>query len=472
MSAVTDEVQQEVNDLPYIVETKYEGGKYVNEMPDIPSLAKDGKDGKEFRIQNKYVLLTYSNVHIPKEWFKFEFIKKRVKWDVEQCEIAHENGSSKFGGYKHTHVYLVSKTKFDNRDARILDLSSTTDIDILRYVDEDGTEKIANGHPNIRVPKTAAHRKNILKYLGKEDPENAHLLVEELTPVEKVWLAPNAREAVRNVTRLSDVMAASAAFKMKPAEYKNMIQLLFPWQISLLETILAMTMDPRAVYWFFDLIGNSGKSMFAKYMMQNYPDDFRMMTSLGTEKDALHVLAGFVDSGWTGKYLWIDLARAYKDRRTVYTIMETVKNAVFTDTKYQGGSYVTSYTPHVFVSANFLPDIKLMSLDRWNIYEMTGERPNFCLRAMPLKECFERRKIVSAERRAKERIKKLEKDLEEKLAIADFYASRNITVDRFGRPVIPQSSVPIDYGSSSSALPTSSAPPAEWGFRTDFSKQE
>lgn len=445
----------------------------VNEMPELPRLPKDGKEGRKFRIQNKYVLLTYSNVHLPKDWFKYDFIKKRVGWEFETCEIAHENGNTRVGGYKHTHVYLVSKgERFQSTDGKILDLCPTKDIDRLMYIDENGERQIANGHPNIQVPKTATHRKNILKYLGKEDPDNAHLLIEELTPVEKTWLADNVTEAVRKVTRLSDVQSVITAFRMKPAEYKNKIELLFPWQKSLLETVLAMTMDPRAVYWFFDLIGNSGKSMFAKYMMQNYPDDFRLMTSLGTEKDALHVLAGFVDSGWTGKYLWIDLARAYEDRRTVYVIMETVKNAVFTDTKYQGGSYATSYVPHVFVSANFLPDLKRMSLDRWNIYEMIGEKPNYCLKPMPLAECFERRKVLERERRAKELTKKLEEEYEKRRAELDFWSSKGIDIDRFGKPKIPASVAPVDYGSSSSALPMSSAPPAGFGFRTDFSKQE
>lgn len=459
MSAVTDEVT-EVFTAP------------VNEKPDIPSLKKDGKDGREFRIQNKYVFLTYSNVHIPKEWFKFEFIKKRVKWDVEQCEIAHENGSSKFGGYKHTHVYLVAKTKFDNRDARILDLSSTKDIDILRYVDEDGTEKIANGHPNIRIPANKKHRDNILRYLGKEDPENAHLLIAEQTPVERLWNAKNLTEAVKNVSRLSDVIPAMAAYRLKPKDQREVGTFIFPWQEQFHDWIVNTRASCREIIWLYCNTGNSGKTRMATIMLEKYPEDFRVMTNLGQVGDALNVLAGFVNEGWNGKYLWLDLPRSYDGRDVIYPVLEQVKNAVFTATKYMGGSYAMQYVPHVIVTANFLPKVHAMSLDRWSICEMSGERPNFWLRKMDLNEVITKCDKIEKEKRVAALMRKAEAEYEEKMAYANFYASKGISMDRFGKPVFPQSCVPIDYGSSSSALPTSSAPPAEWGFRTDFSKQE
>jgi len=446
--------------------------RYDNDIPDIDELKNDGKGGKPFRIQNKYLWLTYSNVHINKEWYKNVFLKRQVKWKFEKVEMAHEYGSSKFEGYKHTHVYLESMSgTFQSTNARVLDLDPTIDRERLLYEDETGAQVLANGHPFISVPKNKTHVKNVLRYMGKEDPENAHLLIEELSLVEKLWQAPNARAAICGVKRISDVPATLAAYAMKQAEARVKTELLFGWQLALKEWLVNASEDWRTINWLFCAKGDTGKSMFCKHMMDYFPDDFRVLTSLGREADALNNLGSFLKEGWTGKYLWIDLPRTYEDRETVYTVMEQLKNGSFTATKYAGGTFITPYRPHIFVSANFLPELNKMSLDRWNILEMTGEKPDCWLRKLTLNEAFERKLVTDMTRQEKKKKELLEQQYNEKMAEMAYWASRGIPVDRNGRPIFPASNVPLNYyGSSSSALPTSSTPPPEYGVRTDFSR--
>ncbi len=52
-----------------------------------------------------------------------------------------------------------------------------------------------------------------------------------------------------------------------------------------------------------------------------------------------------------------------------YEAIEAVKNGIFYSGKYEGGMCIFN-KPHVFIFANFIPEVRKLSVDRWDIREM------------------------------------------------------------------------------------------------------
>lgn len=59
------------------------------------------------------------------------------------------------------------------------------------------------------------------------------------------------------------------------------------------------------------------------------------------------------------------------DRTNLYSIVEQIKNGHYETSKYRG-SIVVTYSPHVVIFANFLPDVSKFTSDRWKLY-MVGK---------------------------------------------------------------------------------------------------
>lgn len=52
-------------------------------------------------------------------------------------------------------------------------------------------------HPNIQIVKTAKHEENVLRYMGKEDPECKDLAPDDPNIVEMIWAAQTKTDALR-----------------------------------------------------------------------------------------------------------------------------------------------------------------------------------------------------------------------------------------------------------------------------------
>lgn len=127
------------------------------------------------------------------------------------------------------------------------------------------------------------------------------------------------------------------------------------WQLELQLQLLQQP-DARKVYWYWEAVGNSGKSTFA----------------LGFYDGRRH---GYVVTG--GRHS--DIYYAYKNESVVffdwardnqdsfpYTVVENFKNGYFLNTKYETHAYRFE-VPHVVIFANFPPDVSKLSNDRWII---------------------------------------------------------------------------------------------------------
>ena len=130
------------------------------------------------------------------------------------------------------------------------------------------------------------------------------------------------------------------------------------WQQRLVED-LATEPDTRKVIWYYDSVGNTGKSFFATHY---------------TEKGSYYVTGGKAADIFYGysyePVVFFDLARM-KQEYVQYDVMEAFKNGQFYSTKYECKN-VKFNVPHVVVFSNFYPDTTKLSADRWDIREINA----------------------------------------------------------------------------------------------------
>jgi len=127
------------------------------------------------------------------------------------------------------------------------------------------------------------------------------------------------------------------------------------WQTSLSEHL---TTEPnsRTVRWYYDQVGNAGKSYFSI----NYNRDGRFGYIVGGGKHA-DIYYGYKRE----RVVFFDWSRDNQDSFP-YGVVENFKNGYFLSTKYEVQAVVFP-SPHVVVFANFHPDLSKLSSDRWDI---------------------------------------------------------------------------------------------------------
>jgi len=130
------------------------------------------------------------------------------------------------------------------------------------------------------------------------------------------------------------------------------------FQRQLLE-IIEGEVDPRAIHWVYDRVGNNGKTYFSKFLVDS--------------KGAFYTNGGKS----------VDLAYAYQGEGIVifdyvrdseeyvgYGVIEQLKNGIAMSTKYE--SITKRFNiPHVIVMANFRPAMGKFSDDRIKLIEVT-----------------------------------------------------------------------------------------------------
>jgi hypothetical protein len=114
--------------------------------------------------------------------------------------------------------------------------------------------------------------------------------------------------------------------------------------------------DPRKVYWIWDTPGGKGKSVFCTYCIIKLG---ATVLENGAYKDIAYIIPD------DPKIILFDFPRTVEGRIN-YTAIEKCKDGRIMSSKYEGRIKLFN-TPHVFVFANFPPDYKAMSMDRWEV---------------------------------------------------------------------------------------------------------
>lgn len=132
-----------------------------------------------------------------------------------------------------------------------------------------------------------------------------------------------------------------------------------PWQERLRDIVLEPPC-PRKVYWLFDLVGNSGKSWMARYLVARHS---AIIFTHGKLVDLVHAYE-------SQPVVVIDLARTQAEKIDhVYQLIESLKNGVMFSSKYDSRTKIFK-PPHVIVFANFEPERAKLSEDRWFIMDI------------------------------------------------------------------------------------------------------
>lgn len=140
----------------------------------------------------------------------------------------------------------------------------------------------------------------------------------------------------------------------------NLIEELRPWQ-RILKEELEGPVHNRKVIWYHDAIGNTGKSAMADFIV------FRLggfKIPMGKSVDLAYALPD------NPKIIVFDLVRKMEDHVN-YGFMEACKNgSVFSPKFHSKMRYFPQ--PHVVIFSNFMPDMRALSEDRWDIRELTN----------------------------------------------------------------------------------------------------
>ncbi len=144
-------------------------------------------------------------------------------------------------------------------------------------------------------------------------------------------------------------------------EYKDIVWK--PWQKEILEKIQKIP-DKRKVHWYWENIGNTGKSFLVKYLAMTE----KIILADGKSRDIFNQVKVMMDQKMIPKIIILDIPRTNLEYIN-YSALELLKNGTVYSGKYEGGLLIFPI-PHVFVFANREPNVNKLSEDRWDIQDV------------------------------------------------------------------------------------------------------
>lgn len=138
---------------------------------------------------------------------------------------------------------------------------------------------------------------------------------------------------------------------------------MYPWQKEIFN-ICKQKPDKRKIYWYWEPVGNVGKSEFCKYMYLN--EDVAFFTNAKTADIAY---------SYNGeKVCMFDLPRTTEDRFN-FNALEQLKNGMLFSSKYESGAKVFN-RPHIIIFANWKPPTQpYLSKDRLIVKRLSAHCP-------------------------------------------------------------------------------------------------
>lgn len=133
---------------------------------------------------------------------------------------------------------------------------------------------------------------------------------------------------------------------------------LYPWQKNLLSELL-LEPDDRKIVWYVDKEGGKGKTQFCKYMAIKHK---AFVFNNGKFADIAYAMKEDC------KIVLFNFSRTQEDHIN-YNAIEALKDGLIFSGKYESNMKIFN-SPHIVIFANFEPDLKSMSLDRWDIREL------------------------------------------------------------------------------------------------------
>jgi hypothetical protein len=139
------------------------------------------------------------------------------------------------------------------------------------------------------------------------------------------------------------------------------------WQQQAIE-IVEGPEDLRSIHWFYDPVGNKGKSYLCRYLYCKYP----CIIVNGKTTDIFNSIKNFMDEKKIEpKAVLVDVPRE-SFQYLNYSTLEKIKDGLFYSGKYEGGNILFENIPHILVFANHKPSDEAYSADRLKVITVTG----------------------------------------------------------------------------------------------------
>lgn len=143
---------------------------------------------------------------------------------------------------------------------------------------------------------------------------------------------------------------------------------LYDWQWNVLD-ILKEEPSDRLIYWYYEEKGNTGKSVFSKYLVVNH--DCLLLS--GKAADMKYAISEYIKkNGYGPEKIIIDLPRSFNKSFLSYQGIEEIKNGLFFSGKFES-NMVCYNCPHLIIFSNEYPDMNKLSADRWVITNLRGD---------------------------------------------------------------------------------------------------
>lgn len=129
---------------------------------------------------------------------------------------------------------------------------------------------------------------------------------------------------------------------------------------------LRATNDREVMVW-YDQTGNVGKSWFTGALWERGLA-YVVPPTVDTVKGMMqYVASSYIDHGWR-PFVVIDIPRSWKWSEQLYTAIESIKDGLVYDTRYNS-RMINIRGVKVLVMCNTLPKLDKLSADRWVIYD-------------------------------------------------------------------------------------------------------
>ncbi len=128
--------------------------------------------------------------------------------------------------------------------------------------------------------------------------------------------------------------------------------------------IISENPDDRTIHWYWDAVGNIGKTCLAKHICMNY----NALYLSGKASDMKYAISEYMKKKDLDIVL-LDFTRS-SESYVSYEGIESIKNGIFFSSKYEGNMCIFN-CPHVIVFSNFAPVEEKLSIDRWKITDLS-----------------------------------------------------------------------------------------------------
>ncbi len=156
---------------------------------------------------------------------------------------------------------------------------------------------------------------------------------------------------------------------------------LYEWQRELMVKLKGTCGDTRTVNWIVDDEGSSGKTALCKHLLLTRPNEVCYI-SVGKGTDLCFAISTWLDSDANDlRVLLMDVPRCV-DGHISYATLEKVKDGLIFSGKYESKTNIFN-SPHLVVFSNQHPDKTKMSLDRWQVREVSKSVEEMILRQKP-----------------------------------------------------------------------------------------